>query len=170
MNQLLNYLALCWFRNNPAQLSPTAGFMRGVILYYLVSGIIIESLIADPADGTLEVLLRTLMAFSSISLFLISIRKWSFFNQIFTAIFVCENFIITLGIGVEILDYIMVRFQWLYREEISIGLGSILVIWYIAIISYIIRQFFSYKTFRSIYMAFSYFIVTYGLPMGFMDL
>jgi len=170
MTILLKYLALCWFHNNPADLTPSRAFIWKVVAFYLTSGIIVESLIADPADGTLEVLLRTFMAFTSISLFLIFIKRWSDFNQLYTAIFVCENFIMTLAIGAEVLDLLMVRAHWPHREEISISVAVVLVVWYIAIVSYITRQLYAYRLVRSITLAFSYFVLTYGLPMLFMDL
>ena len=170
MNLLLNYLALCWFRNNPADLVPSTSFMWKTIAFYLISGFIVEGLISDPADGTLEVSLRAIMAFSSIAVFLLAIKKWPNFNQLFTAIFVCENFIMTLAIGAEALDFVMVMNQEEYRETVSISLAVLLVGWYIAIVSYIFRQFFTYTTSISVIIAFSYFVLTYGIPMLFMDI
>jgi len=170
MNLLLKYLALCWFRNNPVDLVPSRSFMWKAVTFYLVSGIIVESLIADPADGTLEVLMRTVMAFTSIATLLLVMKKWSYFYRLYTAIFICENFIMTLAIGVEILDFWMVMGHVERSEEISISIGVLLVIWYIAIVSYIFRQFFSFRTLYSVIAAFSYFVITYGLPMMFMDI
>jgi len=170
MTLLLQYLSSCWFLNNPAQLTPTRSFMWKVVAFYLLSGIIVESLIADPADGTLEVLLRTVMAFSTIATLLVVMNKWQYYCHLFTSIFVCENFIMTLAIGAEMLDLWMVMTHQSYREEVSIGLGIALVAWYIAIVSYIFRQFFGYRTGTSVMTAFSYFVMTYGLPMLFMDI
>ncbi len=170
MSLLIKYLGLCWFINNPADLVPSKSFMWKTVVFYLVSGMIVEGLISDPADGSLEVFLRTIMAFSSIATLLLIIKKWQRFNQLFTAIFVCENFIMTLAIAAEALDFIMVMNKEEYREEISISLGILLVGWYLAIVSYILRQFFSYKTSASVILAFSYFVLTYGIPMLFMDI
>jgi hypothetical protein len=144
--------------------------MWKTIIFYLVSGIIVESLIADPADGSLEVALRTIMAFTSIAALLLIIKKWPYFNRLFTAIFVCENFIMTLAIAAEALDFFMVMNHYESRELISFSLGVLLVIWYIAIVSYILRQVLAYRTSVSVIMAFSYFVLTYGLPMLFMDI
>lgn len=170
MTLLLNYLALCWFRNNPADFVPSKSFMWKNVAFYLVSGIIVESLIADPADGTIEVLLRTVMAFSTIATFLLVSKKWPLMNQLYTSIFTCENFIVTLAIGAEALDHVMLMQHYKNREEVSIAIAVLLVAWYIAIVSYIFRQFFSYQTSRSVIYAFNYFVLTYGLPMLFMDL
>lgn len=170
MKLLTQYLWLCWFINNPADLVPTKSFMWKTVVFYLISGCIVEGLIADPADGSLEVFMRTIMAFTSIATLLLIIRKWQYFNQLFTAIFVCENFIMTLAIAAEALDFVMVMNREEYREEISISLGILLVGWYLAIVSYILRQLFSYQTSVSVILAFSYFVLTYGVPMFIMDI
>lgn len=170
MKLLLQYLALCFFRNNPTDLIPPKSFMWKTVAFYLISGCIVEGLIADPADGSLEVLLRTIMAFSTIATLLLILKKSRFFKQLFTAIFVCENFIMTLAIGAEALDHLMVMSHEVHREEISTALGVFLVVWYISIVSYIFRKFFSHRISESVIFAFSYFVLTYGIPMFFMDI
>ncbi|MEI8208924.1 MAG: hypothetical protein D0528_12075 [Methylococcales bacterium] len=170
MNLLKKYLSLCWFKNNPIELFPSKSFMWKAVIFYLISGIIVESLIADPADGTLEVSLRTVMAFSSIATYLLVFKKWQYFNQMYTAIFICENFIMTLATITEGLYFWLVMKHYEYAEEVSIAIGVLLVGWYIAIVSYILRQAFLTKMSVSVILAFSYFILTYGLPMLFMDI
>jgi hypothetical protein len=170
MTLLLQYLALCFFKNSPVDLVPTKSFMWKTVAFYLISGMIVEGLISDPADGTLEVLLRTIMAFSSVGGLLLVEKKWPYYNQLFTAIFVCENFIMTLATATEALYFLTVMMHVEFGEEISIALGVVLVAWYIAIVSYIFRQMFAYKTSVSVIFAFSYFVLTYGIPMLFMDI
>jgi len=46
----------------------------------------------------------------------------------------------------------------------------LLVGWYIAIVSYILRQAFATKMSLSVILAISYFVLTYGIPMLFMDI
>jgi hypothetical protein len=156
--------------NNPADLIPPKSFMWKNVIFYLASGMIVEGLISDPADGALEVILRTVMAFSTVGIILIIQKKWHYYNQLYTAIFVCENFIMTLATSTEGLYHLMIMQHIERAEEISIGLGVLLVIWYIAIISYIFRQLLEFKMSSSIIMAFSYFVLTYGIPMLFMDI
>jgi len=170
MKLLLNYLSLCFFKNNPADMFPPNAFMWKNVIFYLASGILVEGLISDPADGTLEVVLRTIMAFSTVGAILLSQKKWFYYNQLYTAIFVCENFIMTFAIVTEALYFWMVMTHMENAEEISIAMGIVLVIWYIAIISYIYRQLLAFKMSFSIFMALGYFVLTYGVPMMFMDL
>ncbi|MGZ5052486.1 MAG: hypothetical protein ACXWF8_15305 [Methylobacter sp.] len=156
--------------NNPLDLVPSKSFMWKTVAFYLASGIIVESLISDPADGTLEVLLRTIMAFTSISTLLLVIKQWKYFHRLFTAIFVCENFIMTLATATEGMYFLMVMKHYEYAEEVSIAFGIVLVIWYLAIVAYILRQMLSYRMSLSWLFAFGYFVLTYGLPMMFMDI
>ncbi|MDD5463371.1 MAG: hypothetical protein PHG00_17425 [Methylococcales bacterium] len=144
--------------------------MWKTVAFYLISGMIVEGLISDPADGALEVLLRTIMAFSSIAIYLLIFKKRQYFNQVYTAIFVIENFIMTLATVTEGLYFLMVMKHEEHAEEISIGIGALLVIWYISIVSYILRQTFETRMSLSIILAISYFVLTYGIPMLFMDI
>ena len=118
----------------------------------------------------LEVLLRTIMAFASVATFLFIFKKWQYFDQLYIAIFVCENFIMTLATLTEAAYFLMVMKHVEYAEEISIAIGALLVIWYIAIVSYILRQAFETKMSLSVILAISYFVLTYGIPMLFMDI
>lgn len=170
MSLLIKYLALCWFRNDPSDLVPERPFMWKVIVFYFLSGWLVEGLIADPADGFLEVLLRIIMAFSSITVFLFITKKWSYFNQLFTAIFVCENFIMTLAMAAEGLDLLMILKHYVYREEVSIFLATFLVIWYLLIVAYILRKLLEFEMSKSVVFSVGYFVLTYGIPMMFMDM
>jgi len=101
---------------------------------------------------------------------LLLLKKRQHFYQLFTAIFVCENFIMTLATITEGLYFWMVMTHRQNAEEISIGIGAVLVLWYLAIVAYILRQSFAFDRGASLVLAFGYFVVTYGLPMMFMDI
>jgi len=170
MKLLFDYLGLCCFINNPAELDPPKSFMWQTVAFYLIFGCIVEGQIAGPVEGAIEVLLRTIMAFTTIAAILVAAKQLRYYKQLFTAIFVCENVIILLASGTEGLYFALVMKHHDLAEEISIALGVILVGWYIAIISYILRQLLSYKMGNSVMMAFAYFVLTYGLPMLYMDI
>jgi hypothetical protein len=140
------------------------------VIFYLISGMIVEGLISDPADGTLEVVLRTIMAFSSVGVILLVEKKWHYYNQLYTAIFVCENLIMTLATATEGAYHLMIMEHVEKAEEISITAGILLVVWYIAIIGYIFRQLLRYHMSASVCLAIGYFVLTYGVPMMFMDI
>lgn len=76
----------------------------------------------------------------------------------------------TFAVLAEVLDFVMVMNHYEYREEISIGFGVLLVVWYIAIISYVLRQALIYTATRSVVSSLGYFVTTYGFPMLIMEL
>ncbi len=170
MKLLLAYLSTCWFRKNPMELTPSVSFMWKNVAFYLLSGFIVEGLIADPVEGPLEVMARIVMAFTSVGALLLYEKKWPYFSRLYTSIFVCENFIMTLAVCVEALYFWMVMDHQPYYEEVATGLGVFLVVWYITIVAYIFRRFFNQPTSESLIFAFSYFVLTYGMPMLMMDM
>lgn len=170
MKLLLRYLSSCWFIHDPSELIPTKSFMWKNVAFYLISGCIVEGLISDPADGSLEVFGRTIMAFTTVAILLLMEKKWHFYNQLYTSIFVCENFIMTLAIAAEAFDFWMVVNHQSNREEINIAVAVFLVAWYIAIVSYIFRRFLNYPNAVSLIFSFGYFVMTYGIPMLLMDI
>ncbi len=170
MKLLLAYLSTCWFRKNPSELTPPASFMWKNVAFYLISGFIVEGLIADPIEGPLEVMGRIVMAFSSIAALLLYEKKWSYFSRLYTSIFVCENLIMTLAVCVEALYFWMVMARMEYYEEVATALGVLLVVWYVLIVAYIFRRFFNHPTNVSLIFAFGYFVLTYGVPMMMMDM
>lgn len=167
---LRSYLQLCWFKSDPTQLMPTREFSRNVIIFYLLSGFVVEGLIADFFEGPMEVTMRIMMAFSSVAIFLLFEEKnILLFQRVFTAIFVCENFIMVLAILCEALDFWLVTMHIEQHDVIGISLGVSLAIWYLGIVGYILRRFFSYSIKKSLFLAFAYFVLTYGVPMFIMD-
>jgi len=97
---------------------------------------------------------------------ILSTKKSAMFYQLQTAVFLCENFIMTLGIGVEVFDAFA---QGTEYEEYPIYLGVLLIIWYLAIISYIFKRVFAFHYANCIGLAFLYFGMTYGGPFLLME-
>lgn len=166
MKLLLQYLLLCFFEKNPNDFDPPKSFVWKCIIFYFLSGFIVEANISDPADGSLEVAMRAIVAVVLITGIVLLLKLWPRFIQLLTAIFVCENFIMTLGIGTEILDHFLQRTEY---EYISWYLGGALILWYLAILAYIMRRMFDYNNAASIILAFGYFSLTYGGPFLLME-
>jgi len=166
MSPLLDYLQLCWFKNNPMDLHPSRVFLWKSVGFYLISGIIIEANISDPADATLEVVMMAMVALALLSTQIFSTKKSSVLYQLLTAVFVCENFIVTLGIGVEIFD---AHVQGTELEPYPLILGGLLIVWYLAIIGYIFRRVFAFRWQSCVGLALFYFAMTYGAPFMVME-
>jgi hypothetical protein len=178
MNLLFQYLAICWFKNDPSELIPDKAFTKKVIIFYLISGSIVEGLIAE-YEGVMEVGLRFVMATASISALLLVMKQFHYFKQLLTAIFVCEDLIVPLAAITDggLYHYMIVN-HVTYGEmssvlvtEIVTGLLAFLyVVWYLLIVAYILRKFFQFDFWTSFILAFSYFVLTYGVPMMLFDM
>ncbi|MDD5272484.1 MAG: hypothetical protein PHU14_07170 [Methylovulum sp.] len=166
MTLLIDYLQLCWFVNNPTDLHPARAFFWKNVLFYVVSGIIVEANIGDFPEATLEVAMRTIVALMLLSTQILSTKKSAVFYQLQTAVFICENFMMTLGIGVEIFDAFAHGTQY---QDYPLYLGALLVVWYLAVISYIFKRVFAFHYAQCIGMAFVYFALTYGGPFLLME-
>jgi hypothetical protein len=170
MNLLLPYLSLCWFKNDPTDLMPNKEFTKKVIIFYLISGSLVEGLIAE-YEGVMEVGLRFVMATLSITTLLLVKKQFHYFQQLMTAIFVCEDLIVPLaGITDGGLYHYMVVSHIPHYEAVTGALAFVYVVWYLLIVAYILRKFFSYDFWTSFILAFSYFVLTYGVPMMLFDM
>lgn len=167
MKLLIEYLLLCFFKNKPTDMQPSKPFILKTVAFYVVSGIIIEGLISDPVSATIEVSLRTIIATSLVATLAFIKGKWFVFLQLLTAIFVCENIIVTLGIIVEMIDTVMALTKY---EIVPILLSILLLAWYLTIIAYIFRCVFAFAKLPSNSLAFVYFCLTYGVPFLVMEL
>jgi hypothetical protein len=57
-----------------------------------------------------------------------------------------------------------------FTEGVTGFLAFLYVLWYLSIIAYILRKFFSFDFWKSFILALSYFVLTYGLPMMLFDM
>jgi hypothetical protein len=166
MQLLKKYLLLCRFKNNPIDLQPSRSFLWKNLLFYVVLGIIVEANISDPASATIEIAVETIVTVALIFTLLLCTKKLHFFKQLLTALVVCENFILVLGVITEGLDV------WAHKteyEDYPLYLGGALVVWFIAIIAYIIKQAFSFETITSISLAAFYFVFTFAGTFLFLE-
>lgn len=178
MNLLIDYLALCWFRNDPTLLTPTKAFTKKVIIFFLISSSIIEGFIAE-YEGVMEAWLRAVMATLFIATLVWVMKQWPSFQRLLTAIFICEDLIVPLAAITDgglyhymILNHVSYGgLSSIVFTEIVTGLLAFLyVVWYLLVVAYILRKFFEFDFWQSVILAFSYFVMTYGLPMMLFDM
>jgi hypothetical protein len=157
MQLLKEYLALCFFKNNPLDLYPSPQFIWKNLLFYLGIGILVEANISDVVDGTIEIVVEAIITALLIFTLLVFTKKLNLFIQLLTALIVCENFILFLGVITEILDVFAQQTQY---AAVTIVIGIELAVWFIAIVSYLLRQMFSFKTIKSVSLATFYCVFT----------
>jgi hypothetical protein len=157
MQLLKEYLSLCFFKNNPLDLHPSPQFVWKNLLFYLGIGTLVEANISDVVDGTIEIVVEAIITVLLIFILLFFTKKLNLFIQLLTALIVCENFILFLGVITEILDVVLQQTRY---AGVPIVLGVDLAIWFIAIVAYLLRQMFLFKTIKSVSLATFYCVFT----------
>lgn len=159
MQLLIQYLLLCFFKNNPLDMQPSKSFFWKNLAFYVVVGTIVEANISDPVEATIEIIVETIITVLLILTLLFFTKKLPSFKQLLTALILCENVILVLGIITEILDVVAQKTPY---EDYPMYLGGALAIWMVAIASYIMRQVFAFKTFKSVALAVFYLVFTFA--------
>jgi hypothetical protein len=157
MQLLKEYFSLCFFKNNPLDLHPSSRFVWKNFAFYIAIGILVESNISDPVDGTIEIITETILTLLLIGILLMATKKYSLFVQLFTALITCENFILFLGVLTEFLDEFLRKTPY---EDIPLVLGGLLAIWFVLIVAYILRQMFFFNKTKSILLGAFYAVFT----------
>ncbi|MEQ1635805.1 MAG: hypothetical protein ABL903_03875 [Methylococcales bacterium] len=155
MEMLKQYLPLSWFQGNPLDLPKSATFFKYTLIFYYVLELFMQlNMVDDPleafSDVTIETLLTLLFVFITLSLN--SSMAW--FTQVSCAILVGESLISCIAL--PILAWITVT-----ESVLSYFCLSLLILWDLLFVSYILKQVLSINRLASIIMGIFYFVATY---------
>ncbi|NOT84268.1 MAG: hypothetical protein HOP02_05660 [Methylococcaceae bacterium] len=155
MALLQQYLQLSWFKGNPLDLPKSSVFFKYTLIFYYSIELFMQlNMIDDPleafSDVTIETLLTLLFIFVTLSLN----ASMAWFMQVTCAILIGESFISCFAL--PILAWITVT-----ESALSYFCLSLLIIWDLLFVSYILKQVLSINRLASIIMGLFYFIATY---------
>jgi hypothetical protein len=158
------YLPLCWFKKNPAELPRSLSFFKhNLILFFIIEYFMQVNMIDDPFESFYEVTIQTSLSLMFIG-FVLTINKTLYsYVQVATAILSCGNVVSVFIVPVAI---------WLTvtNHPLSYFVGAGLLIWEFALISYILKQALTINTLASFILAITYFIGTYLTAFGIAQL
>ena len=159
MDKFYEYLKLCFFNVWLEDLPKSVGLLRSALVIYVISEFFIQINIGgDPIQAFLETVVETLLTFVFVVLMLMVAKKTHFFLQTYTSFIITENL---LFISVSPILFWIDLINDLLTPYFAITVISILVIWCLAILSFVIRQIFVISKFASVLLALSYLAVTY---------
>jgi len=154
MDSLRQYLRLCWLKGDLAEMPQSLPLFRNAIIFFFVTGILIQANISDPVEAFFETCIQTILNLVFIALLLCLKKSFHLYVRTATAFLISADFIYVFGIPV------MLWFT-LVGDEVVIYLFGLLLLWWLFIITYIIRQALSYGFFASTMLAFFYIIIVY---------
>jgi hypothetical protein len=155
MDNIREYLALCWLNNDPLELPRSVSLFKTNLLIYFVVGYLLQAnMIDDPLEAFVEISLQTLFMLVFIGIILSLNKTLYIYVQVTTGIMFCANLISVFVIPVMV---------WLtVTEDIySYYLFFLLLAWYYAIISYILKCTLLINIPASMVLALLYFIATF---------
>jgi hypothetical protein len=155
MDILREYLALCWLNNDPMELPRSPGlFKKSLLIYFIVGYLLQANMIDDPFESFYEITIQILLMLAFLGALMILNKTLYVYVQITTA------FLFTANIVSAFIVPVMV---WLTVSEdiYSYYLFFILLAWYYAIVSYIIKHTMVINLAASMVLALLYFITTY---------
>ncbi|MDD1606800.1 MAG: hypothetical protein LUP96_08945 [Methylococcaceae bacterium] len=155
MDTVKQYLQLCWFDANPLDLPKSADFLKLNILFYEVVQYFLQAnMTDDPLESFYEVILELLFTLSFIGVMLLFDKKLYAYIQVTTAILFCTNVLSILFIPIIV---------WLTvsDEPLSYYMMCILVLWFYALITHVIKATLAINLFASSSLSLLYFTVVY---------
>lgn len=155
MDILREYLALCWLSNDPLELPRSeALFKKNIALYFIIGYLLQANMIDDPFEAFYEITIQIVFMLAFIGIMLSLNKVLYLYVQITTAFMLSANVISVFVVPVMV---------WLTVSEdmYSYYLFFLLLAWYFAIISYIIKYTLVINVPASMVLALFYFIATF---------
>lgn len=155
MDNIREYLALCWLNNDPLELPRSVSLFKKTLLIYFVIGYLLQAnMIDDPVESVYEISLQTVFMLAFIGIMLSLNKTLYAYVQVTTAFMFSANLISVFVIPVMV---------WLTVSEdiYSYYLFFLLLAWYFTIVSYVIKRTLLINIPASMVLALFYFIATF---------
>ncbi len=160
MEAIKQYLRLCWFDVNPLVLEESTGFLKLNLLFFaLVQFFLQANMTDDPYESFFEIIFEISLSLIFVGVMLFFDKRLYAYVQVTTAIFFCTNalsiFFIPVIVWLTVTD-----------EPLSYYLMSLLIIWFYALITQIIRLALTIDLLASSALSLLYIIVVYLGAVG----
>lgn len=155
MDILSEYLALCWLSNDPLELPRSESLLRKNLLIYFMIGYLLQAnMIDDPFEAFYEISLQVIFMLMFVGILLFLNKSLYLYVQVVTAFTLSANLISVLVVPVMV---------WLTVTEdmFSYYLFALLLVWYYAIVTYVLKYVMVINLAASMVLALLYFIVTF---------
>jgi hypothetical protein len=154
------YLRLCWFDADPLYLVQSTGFLKlNILVYAIVQYFLQTNMTDDPFESFTEVILESLFIFIFVAVMLFFDKRLNVYVQVTSSVLFCTNILSIFFIPIMV---------WLTVTEdpLSYYVMGILVLWFYALITYIIKTSLTINSIASIALSLLYFITVYLGAIG----
>ncbi|MBK8815241.1 MAG: hypothetical protein IPN42_06905 [Methylococcaceae bacterium] len=155
MEIIREYLALCWFQNEPLELPRSVTLLKNSLLVYFIVGYLLQAnMIDDPFEAFYEVSFQIIFMLIFIGVIMVLNKTLYVYIQVTTAFIFCANVISIFIVPVMV---------WLTISEdlYSYYMLFLLLGWYYLIVTYIVKYTLIINIPASLVLSILYFIFTY---------
>ena len=151
------YFPLAFFKGNIADLPKSHTLTRNSMFYYIALELLIWANITDVIEAFIDTFIESLLMFLFIAIMLSYTKSLNLFLQTVTAFLITENIISLLAFpGVFLFDVLAEG----YMFYVFIGYFACLIIWFITIVIYLVKQLLPISTFGCFLVTMGYFTTT----------
>ena len=154
MGLLKQYVALCWFKNNPLELPRSVSFFQKNLYFYVLVELFIQVNVTDPLEAFLEVGIETSLTLLFVAFLLLLKKAMAGFISAASSFLICENVVASFGLPIVV---------WLTSTDdlLSYYILFALIVWDIAMISYLIKRILVINSVYAFLLSLAYFVITY---------
>jgi len=153
-----DYIQMCWFKGYPEDLPTNRKFLWTNLGVYMLLGLFIQANITDPIEAFIQIFVEIFITLSFLGILLIKEGSMFHFERFVTAVLVCENFVYLLALP---LAFWFIFSKGTVDSIYPIYMGGVLILWSIAIISYLFKGLFDFSWINSYLLSIAYFVCTY---------
>jgi hypothetical protein len=152
------YMQIFWFKGHPEDLPTDRKFLWINLGIYMLLGLFIQANIMGLGEAFIQIVVEICITLIFLGALILKDGSTYHFERFITAILVCENFVYILALPLA--------FWFIFEKGTAtsiypIYIGVLLIIWSIAIISYLFKGLFNFDKQISNILSVAYFVLTY---------
>jgi hypothetical protein len=155
MEHLKQYISLCWFKGDLDEMPESIPLLKKALIFYVLGGVFVITNMTGFIEAIIEVFLEVFLIFAFVAIVLFFIKDMKQYWKVLTSFFICQDFIsifaLPLLIWVTVTDD-----SWAYYSLAAV------MLWGVAIITYINNQIVSLGSFPSFLLSLTFFLGVYG--------
>lgn len=156
MEQIKEYISLCWLKGDLDEMSESIPTFRNALIFYTVVAVFLQiNAIGGFIEAFILVGFEIVLTFAFILAFLYFTKAMDQFWHVLTAYFICQDFILIFSVPLLIWVTISEN-AWAYYTL------AIVMLWAVAVFAYINNQITTSGSFVSAMLSLAFFVTVYG--------
>ncbi|MDD1621806.1 MAG: hypothetical protein LUQ11_10030 [Methylococcaceae bacterium] len=159
MDNIRQFLPLCWLSASPLELPRSSRFFQLNIVFYFTVAFFIQFNMSDDIEAIFEVILETLLTVGFVAAILLLNRSFYSFIQVGSAVLFCQNVVALMLVPV-------VFWVTIAEDTPSYVVLGLFIFWAFVLIAHIFKHVLQINRPASLVVSVFYFLIAYGGAYG----